>query len=117
KELNSPAASLLPNEFGLFDMLGSLWEWCQDGPPGPYGAVGDGCHPGYPRTADGRPAPDHETPIPSQRDDWRVVRGGAYSRSPSLARSSHRDNLEAGAISHASGFRVVRTLGRGATIP
>ena len=26
-----PAGRLLPNEFGLFDTLGSQWEWCLDG--------------------------------------------------------------------------------------
>ena len=34
REVHSPTGRLLPNEFGLFDTLGSQWEWCLDGASG-----------------------------------------------------------------------------------
>ena len=111
--LSGPAGRFLPNEFGLFDTLGSLWEWCQDGPPGSYGATDDGLYPLYPTAVDDRPAPDRVCAMPASQSDWRILRGGVFDRSPSMARSSHRDVMRASAASYTAGFRVVRTIPHG----
>jgi serine/threonine protein kinase/formylglycine-generating enzyme required for sulfatase activity len=104
RELSSPAGRLLPNEFGLFDMLGSLWEWCHDGP------TGSGYYPAYPQGTPDRPAPDPFQGVPVNDRDWRVVRGGAFDARPSMARSAHRDIFGASATRYFNGFRIVRTL-------
>ena len=58
-----PAGSLMPNPFGLFDMHGNLFEWCQDG-----------------YEVDDESDPPGED-IVSDRDD-RLVRGGGYLSHP-----------------------------------
>jgi formylglycine-generating enzyme required for sulfatase activity len=109
---SKPPGQLLPNNFGMFDVMGNVWEWCQDGPAGAYPGVPK---PPYPGTTAENPdmdagrferidlkAPDVAT--------WRMLRGGSFSSAPERSRSAHRD--WAGALDPLStaGFRVVRTL-------
>jgi formylglycine-generating enzyme required for sulfatase activity/predicted Ser/Thr protein kinase len=107
-----PAGQLLPNEYGMFDMLGNVWEWTHDGPAGAYPDVP---LPAYPHGTRERPAPDPGRPevvlgAGRRQETWRILRGGAFNYSPIKARSAHRDWI--GALSPCSyiGFRVVRTL-------
>ncbi|MFO0958387.1 MAG: formylglycine-generating enzyme family protein [Isosphaeraceae bacterium] len=101
RELSGPVGRLLPNELGLFDMLGSQWEWCGDG------SKGTDYYPAYPAGA--RDAPDDFGPVAVNSSDWRVVRGGSFDSAPSMARSAHRDIFTAKNSRYFSGFRVVRT--------
>ncbi len=66
-----PVGSFPPNAFGLYDMHGSVWEWCQDY----YGE--------YPR----EDVVDPKGP----ESGWRVVhRGGSWIDPPQLCRSATR---------------------------
>jgi formylglycine-generating enzyme required for sulfatase activity len=104
RELNALAGGLLPNEFGLFDMLGSQWEWCLDGPSGA------DYYPSYPPGTKDRPALDAFRDVAVNDNDWRIARGGCFDERPSMARSAHRDVFGASHARYYNGFRVVRTV-------
>jgi eukaryotic-like serine/threonine-protein kinase len=109
-----PVGELMPNEFGLFDVLGNAWEWCQNGPPGHY-QENETDFPPYPVGTKEDPAGDPactETvdAIDRARATWRILRGGAYSYAPDRARSAYRDWQPSNDRREYLGLRVVRTL-------
>ena len=112
-----PPGELLPNEFGLFDVLGNTWEWCQDGPTGYY-RFPDTDFPPYPPGTTEAPAGDPvraETIESKDRahETWRILRGGAFSYAPDRARSAYRDWQPSGDVREYLGLRVVRTVPAG----
>jgi eukaryotic-like serine/threonine-protein kinase len=109
-----PVGLLLPNDLGLFDVLGNQWEWCHDGsPPGEKADL----YPSYPEGTPVRPADDRMADHQLFEDKFpratkRYVRGGAYDYAPTKARSAER-YLVSITLQHAYlGFRPVRTLPR-----
>ncbi|MBX3441876.1 MAG: formylglycine-generating enzyme family protein [Planctomyces sp.] len=92
---NDPAVgSLKPNAWGLYDMHGYLWEYCQDEWRADYEGA----------PTDGRAAADREAE-PKQR----VIRGGSWKDPFAALRSSSRRPFDVAARDDAVGFRCVRS--------
>lgn len=83
----------LPNAFGLFDMHGSLWEWCQDAFEDSYSAS----------PSDGSA---REIPGASKR----VYRGGSRYNTARILRSAVRGSSEPDFRGNLVGFRPAKSL-------
>jgi formylglycine-generating enzyme required for sulfatase activity len=78
-----------PNPFGLYDMHGNVWEWCEDNWQKNY-----------------INAPLNGSASISQ-STFKVLRGGSWSYFPGYCRSACRYYADAGFGSSSLGFRVV----------
>lgn len=83
----TPVDAFPANAWGLHDMHGNLYQWCQDW----YGE--------YPKT-------DVTDPQGPAKGDTRVIRGGTWYTGPSLCRSARRDGMAAGHRDNYYGFRL-----------
>jgi len=90
----APVGSFTPNHFGLYDMVGNVWEWTEDcvhtnynGAPtgGAAWMVGGTC-------------------------EGHIIRGGSWLNSPDFLRSGNRNKNSTVGLDYTLGFRVVRVL-------
>jgi formylglycine-generating enzyme len=83
-----------PNELGLCDMSGNVWEWCADDWHSNYEAA----------------AVDGSAWIDAERGSDRVRRGGCWLIIPRLCRSAHRNGWSPDYRNLALGFRLALSL-------
>lgn len=90
--VSAPVGSFMANGLGLNDMLGNVWEWCED-------VYNSEAYLKLPK----------DNPVYGGPGEYRVMRGGGWSNGPLGIRSSHRVGLSPDFGHHALGFRLVKT--------
>jgi serine/threonine protein kinase/formylglycine-generating enzyme required for sulfatase activity len=94
-----PGGSLKPNDWGLFDMHGNLWNWCHN-------ARRD-----YPVGRDGAAMDDADDPSDSiAKDKLRIVRGACFTDAPSDLRAARRLWTVPDNSNPSVSFRLAKTV-------
>jgi serine/threonine protein kinase/formylglycine-generating enzyme required for sulfatase activity len=98
KEHTWPVGGMKPNDLGLSDMHGNVWNWCQD------------CYQDYPAPEGGMAVEDNEGALNIVATAGRLLRGGSAVDRPVDLRCAARNSTMPGFRSGVVGFRPARTI-------
>jgi RNA polymerase sigma factor (sigma-70 family) len=98
REKTTPVGTFPANAWGLHDMHGNVWQWCQD------------WHGDYPQS-------DVVDPTGPEIGQFRVRRGGSWLSNPRNCRSAYRGSDPPGDSGGNIGFRLCFSLAQGDDTP